>query len=338
MQSSTKEKKFFYIFLGVSALIVGIIFWPFAPLLFVAIAFAVVLNPVYLWMSRRTKGRSWLASLLTVLLLIIVLGIPLFFLGTNVFIQSQSLYLSVTEGNGAVSAISGFSTFIQTKVPLLAGVDLKTLFGGATTFLSGTLKVIFATTLSTAFSIVLTLFSVFYFLKDGEQWKRWIVRLSPLSDQHDDRIISMLVRAINGVMLGYVFIALVQGLLMGLGLWFFGVPNAALWGTLAGIASMIPSVGTALVSVPAVIFLFSTGATASAIGLLLWALLLVGSIDNVLNPIVVGKSIELPPIAVLFSVLGGIALLGAPGIIIGPLAVSLLRTLIAIYHKDFEEK
>lgn len=336
MQSKLKDKRFFYALLALAAIGSAIIFWPFMTVIIISMALSVVLHPVYEFFKRKLRGISWLASLVTVLLFIIVLGVPLFFIGSRVLTESQSLYLSVADGNGSHGAISSASTFIKAKIPAAANFDLNGLLARASSFLADTFSTILTTTLSTAFALVLALLSLFYFLKDGDYWKARLIRLSPLTDKHDSRILAKLGSAVNGVMLGYIMIALVQGLLMGLGLWLFGVPNAVLWGTLAGIASMIPSIGTALVSGPAIIYLFMTGPVAPAIGLLIWALTLVGGIDNILNPIVVGKRIELPPVMVLFAVLGGIALMGAPGIIIGPLAVSLLHTLIDIYQDDFE--
>jgi predicted PurR-regulated permease PerM len=123
---------------------------------------------------------------------------------------------------------------------------------------------------------------------------------------------------------------------MGIGLAIFHVPNPAIWAVIAGIASIIPPIGTALVSVPAIIFLFITGNIGGAIGLLIWAVLIVGMGDNLLNPYIVGHKINIPPFLILFSVLGGIALLGPVGILIGPLTVSLLYALIEIYQDEFK--
>lgn len=124
---------------------------------------------------------------------------------------------------------------------------------------------------------------------------------------------------------------------MGIGLFIFNVPNAALWGVIASIASLVPTIGTALISVPAIVFLLATGESTNAIGLAIWAGVAVGMVDNFLSPIVVGKKIDIPPFFILFSVLGGIALLGPIGILVGPLTVSLLYTLISIYRDEFTQ-
>ncbi len=123
---------------------------------------------------------------------------------------------------------------------------------------------------------------------------------------------------------------------MGAGLAIFHVPNPAIWGVVAGIASIIPPLGTAVVSVPAVLFLFGSGHTGLALGLLAWSVLIVGTGDNLLNPYIIGSKLNIPPFLILFSVLGGISLLGPVGILIGPLTVSFLYTLTEIYRTEFQ--
>ena len=178
--------------------------------------------------------------------------------------------------------------------------------------------------------------TIFYFLKDGEKWKKTFLKLSPLSDVDDEKIIDKITLTVNGVIKGYLLIAFIQGTLMGIGLTLFHVPNGALWAVIAGVAAIIPPLGTAVVSVPAVIFLFLSGQTGLAIGLLIWSVLVVGAGDNLLNPYIVGHKIKIPPFLILFSVLGGISLLGPVGILIGPLTVSLLYTLTEIYRNEFK--
>jgi len=139
------------------------------------------------------------------------------------------------------------------------------------------------------------------------------------------------------VIKGYLLIGLLQGILMGFGLWIFNIPNPGLWGVVAAIASLLPTIGTALVSVPSIIFLFVTGQTTSAIGLLVWAVILVGMIDNFLSPIIVSGKTNIPPLLILFAVLGGVSLLGPIGILVGPLTISLLYSLISLYRNEFRE-
>lgn len=337
MKAKIMEKNFFYAFLALVALAGGIILWPFLTVIVIGASLAVVLHPVYeLFQSKITQNTSWLSALLTTILFLALLGIPFFFVGSSVFKQSQEMYSSITSNGGTTPYIAHISESLSEVLPQGIHIDVANRIDDLASFLSGSASKIFTSTVTTLFSFLLVLLSLFYFLKDGKQWRDMLVDLSPLPDEYDQKILSKLARAVNGVMKGYLLIALIQGFLMGIGLWIFDVPNPALWGVFAGIASMVPSIGTALVAIPAIVYLLVTGDSTSAVGFTAWALILVGTIDNFLNPIVVAKNIDLHPLIILFAVLGGISLMGAVGILIGPLVVSLLYTLLTIYKEHFK--
>ncbi len=337
MKAKVIEKNFFYAFLVLVSVIAGIILWPFLSVIVIGASLAVVFHPVYVLVEEKiTHGIPWLSALLTTLLFLVLLGVPFFFIGSSVFRQSQEMYSSITSNGGPSPYIAHISQSISEVLPNGISVDVAKKIDDIASFLSGSASKIFTSTISTLFSFLLVLLSLFYFLKDGKQWRDMLIDLSPLPDEYDEKILYKLSRAVNGVMKGYLLIALVQGLLMGIGLWIFGVPNPALWGVFAGVASMVPSIGTALVAVPAILYLLVTGDSTGAVGFTAWALILVGTIDNFLNPIVVAKNIDLHPLIILFAVLGGISLMGAVGILIGPLVVSLLYTLLTIYREHFK--
>ncbi|MFA6257497.1 MAG: AI-2E family transporter [Candidatus Paceibacterota bacterium] len=335
MQPKTIEKYFFFGFLFIILFFVFLIFRPFWIVLVLGASFSIILFPIYEWLNRKLQ-ISWFASLLTLLFFIAVLCAPLFGIGSIVFNQSQNLYHSVINNGNAIPIINSLGEKINQILPSGITFDINEKISTFVSFLTSNITSIFTSTLSVLFLFVLLLLSIFYFLKDGKEWKKAVIRLSPLSDTDDEKIISKLSQTINSVMKGTLFIALVQGILMGLGLTIFGVQHAAIWGVVAAITSLIPSIGTAMVSIPAIIFLFATDHIISAIGLMIWAILVVGTVDNFLTPYIIGKKINIPPFIILFSVLGGIALLGPVGILIGPLAVSLLYVLIEIYQNKFE--
>ena len=335
MEPKIIEKYFFFGLLLATFVFAFFIFRPFWIVLILGISFSVVLYPIYKWLNKRHLP-NWLAALLTLFFFIIVLCIPLFSVGSIVFNQSQNLYHSFI-GNGNVTPfLSSIGNKINEFLPNGVSFDINDKISSFISFLTNNVATIFSTTISALFSFILLLLTIFYFLKDGESWKETALRLSPLSKVADEKILTKLYQTINGVLRGYLLIALIQGILMGIGLTIFRVPNPAIWAVIAGIAAIIPPLGTAVVSVPAVIFLFMTGHTGLAIGLLAWAVLIVGTGDNVLNPYIVGHKINVPPFLILFSVLGGISLLGPVGILIGPLTVSLLYTLTEIYQSEFK--
>ena len=325
-----REKHFFYLLFALAALICVLLFWPFLAVIFISLAIAVAVYPIFNWIRKYLAfSNSTLGSLITIIFLAICLGVPLYFIGVRVFHEAQNLYNLVMLGR---------TDFSLPFLSPAANIDIQSRIGDIAGLISGSLAKVFTSTLNSLLSLLLVILSLFYFLKDGERWKKYIVKFSPLSDQHDERILAMLGQAINGVVRGYILIALVQGLLMAIGLWLFGVPNAAVWALIAAIVSMIPTIGTALVSIPAIIFLYLTGQVGHAAGLLVWSVVVVGLVDNFLSPIVVGKKLDLPPIVILFAVLGGIALMGPVGVLIGPLAVSLFYTLAVIYQEDFQSR
>ena len=336
MQTKIIERYFFFILLFIIFVFSFLIFRPFWMVLLLGISFSIVLYPVYEWFNKR-KLPNWLSALLTVFFFIIIIGVPLFGMGVIVFNQSQNAYQIIVNNVHSLSFIDSINNSINRILPEGISFDLYEKISNFISFVSNNVASIFTSTLSTIFSLVLTLLSMFYFLKDGAHWRKALVILSPLSDTDDEKIINKLSRAVNGIIKGYLFIALIQGILMGVGLAIFGVPNSALWGFVTMITALVPSIGTAIISVPAIIFLLITGNTFEAIGLLVWAVAVVGMIDNLLSPFIVGNKINLPPFLILFSVLGGISLLGPIGILVGPLTISMLYTLISIYRHEFKQ-
>jgi predicted PurR-regulated permease PerM len=284
------------------------------------------------------KVASWLSAFLVVLFFFLIICLPLFGVGTIIFNQSQDLYHQIVNNQQLIPTADSINHSINSFLPDgLNNFDINAKATYLVSLVTNNISKIFSSTLTTIFSFILLLLSIFYLLKDGERWKKAIITLSPLSDTDDRKILTRLSQTINGVIKGYLLIAIIQGVLMGIGLWIFGVPNPAFFGVVAAIVSMIPSFGTAFVSVPAVIFLFLTGHIGMAIGLAIWAAFLVGMIDNFLSPYIVGKEIKIPSFLILFSVLGGVVLLGPVGILIGPLTVSLLFTLVSIYRNEFKK-
>jgi predicted PurR-regulated permease PerM len=216
-----------------------------------------------------------------------------------------------------------FFTTISNNITLYIKVGLTWVINHLGSVLSGA-----SIFLLHAFIFIITLY---YVLIDGQNLKKRIIRLSPLDDKEDESVFARLELAVNSVIKGNVVIASIQGTLTALGFVLFGIPNSILWGLTAVISSLIPSIGTALVLVPGVLYLFVTGSTLNAVGLLLWGTIIVGAVDNVLKPKLIGTQLQVHPLFVLLSILGGISLLGPIGILLGPLVFSLLFALIDVY-------
>jgi predicted PurR-regulated permease PerM len=159
--------------------------------------------------------------------------------------------------------------------------------------------------------------------------------MSPLLDMYDERIFTKVDTAIHSIVRGSLVIGLIQGILTGVGFWVAGIPNPALWGSVAAIAAFIPGVGTSLVLGPGIIYLFITGSTVAAVGLLAWAVFAVGLIDNFLSAHLVQRGVAVHPFIILLSVLGGLAFFGPIGFILGPLVIAFLIALLDIYRESY---
>lgn len=335
MQTKIIERYFFFGLLLITFWLSFLIFKPFLPIIIISASFSVILYPIY----KKLVGwkiNSGISALMTVLFFIIMICGPVLGIGVLVFNQSQDLYQSIASSGDINTYFLNFENNVKNYLPDGVELNLLSKVGELISFASKNISVIFTSTLTTLFSFFLVSISLFYFLKDGKTWRKAIIDLSPLKNEDDEKILNKLSVAIQGIINGHLLIAVIQGLLMGFGLHVAGVPNSALWGVFAGIGSLIPTVGTAIVSLPAVIFLFATGNNIGGIGMSIWAFMIVGWVDNLLNPMIIGSKIKMPQILVLFSALGGLLLLGPLGFLLGPLVISLLYALVSIYNHEFK--
>jgi len=331
------ERNFLFILLIIVIVLALAIFYPFLTVFILAAAFSVVLNPIYLWIKKHTyKNKSWFASLITIIAFLIGLCVPLFLVGTAVFNQTQNAYYSIVANGGADKFIDKVDSSINNFLPQGFSFDTRSKIEGLMQSFANNIASIFSSTLNTVVMFFIMILSMYYLLKDGGEWKKKLVSLLPLSDDNANAILKNLTASINRVLKGSFIIAIAQGILAFIGFSIFGVPNAAIWAVCVGLASFVPTLGTSIITVPAAIYLFVSGMHFQAIGLLCWAVLVVSTIDNLLSPYIISKDTDIPSLFILFSILGGIAILGPIGILIGPLVLSLLFSLVSIYKKEIK--
>jgi predicted PurR-regulated permease PerM len=265
---------------------------------------------------------------------------PIIFMAKQIYVESESLYYSLTDEGSRSTLIDSLNNFSAALSERLYGIfpaynfDSFNITKYIQNFLEwsfANLDTIFSSLTVFALEIFVMLFALFYLLRDGGKFKQDVIMLSPLADNYDDRIFSKLKQAIQSVVMGSLVVGLIQGVLTGLGFFLFGVPNPALWGSFAIVAALIPGIGTSLVLVPGILYLFFIGTTPHAIGLLVWGIVAVGVIDNLLGPLLVNRGVHVHPFLILLSVMGGLAFFGPIGFIAGPLIVALLFALLEIY-------
>jgi len=336
MQTTT-EKYFLFILLLMTVVLTLLILYPFLAMFILSAAFAVVLGPVYLWIKKYlVRNIAWLASLLTVILFLLCLCVPLFFIGKAVFNQTQDVYYNIVNSGNSYHFIDSIDSTINKWLPAGFNFDVHSKITGIISSFANNLAQFFSSTFNSILMFFLMVFTLFYILKDGEKWKKGLIKILPLRDDNANEILTNLKISVNRIFKGSFIIAIAQGILAWLGFTIFGVPNAIIWAVIAGVASFIPTIGTSIVAIPAILFLFFTGMELQALGLLIWSLVLVGTIDNILSPYIISKDTEIPSLFVLLAILGGVSFIGPLGILIGPLVLSLLYSLISIYKKELQ--
>lgn len=339
---SVSELYFLLILLAGILILVFLIFKPFLLALILAVVFATVFEPLRKKIFGLTKNKESLTALLATGSVLIIVIAPIVFLGTQIFQEALGLYSSLTINDGAKDISRIIDDVARdlarfSPVPIEFSFDIDQYLKQGLSWLIQHLGPFFSNIAKLMLGIFVFLAALYYLFKDGYKFKRTIVAISPLQNIHDEIIFNKLGLAINSVIRGNLTVAFVQGILTAIGFTIFGVPNAALWGSVTVIAALIPGVGTALVLIPAVIYLFIIGKTIFAIGLIIWGMTAVGLVDNFLGPKLASRGIQIHSFLILLSILGGVGFFGPLGFLLGPLVLSLLFALLEIYFSISKE-
>lgn len=331
-QERTQLYFFLALFIGICILAL-LILLPYLSSFVIASAFAVVFAPLHQKVRFQIKNES-LASLGTLVIILVLFLVPILFLGTLIAREAVHLYATLQDNRATdlQQIIMTIQRSVESLVPTSWGsLNLAQPVQNALAWVVANISTVFTGILQGILSLALSLFMLYYLLKDGSRLRQFLVSHSPLPDTYDNRILERIENAVNSVLRGSLMIALIQGLLTGLGFAIFGVPSAPLWGGVAVIAALIPTFGTALVIAPAIIFLISTGNGGNAIGLAIWGAIAVGMIDNFLGPKLIGSRTHMHPLLTLLSVLGGLSFFGPIGFLLGPLVFSIFFAMLDIY-------
>lgn len=331
--------------LGVSSLFFAMIA-QFVLALLVAAILAGMLFPLHGWLAARMGGRRSLASAVTVLGLFLLVLLPL----------SGFLAVVVAEG---LQVGQGAGVWVQEQAPrfarLRARLDALPLFqqvvpegpwiaerlrefaGKAGGALVGGLAAATMGTLSFLLQLFVALYAVYFFLLDGRHLVSRVLDQTPLRVEERILLVERFQSVARATLRGSLLIGVIQGGLAGLAFWAGGIPAPAFWGAVMVVLSVIPAVGAGLVWVPAVAWLVVTGSVGAAIGVGIWCGVVVGTADNFLRPRLIGRDARMPDLLILLSTLGGLALFGAPGFLLGPIVAALFLTVWGIYGQVFGE-
>lgn len=338
MAKKTIQTVFFFALLLAALAASVAMFMPFFNVIALSAILALTFQPLFRFLRDRVCFRHGTPAALLTLAVIagLVIG-PLSWIGARVLDESREVYANLSQASAA-----SFSARLEgwVEAPVRAYVDgfeldLRAYASAVFRYLAGNAGAVLSGALSAVASLALTLIATFFFLKDGPALLAQLRRLSPLDEDDDVAIGGKVAAAVRAVVHGVVLVGAIQGVLVGVGFAVFGVGNATLWGTFAALLAMVPGLGTGVVTLPAVLYMLAAGKTGAAIGVGVWGFAVVGLIDNFLAPYFYSRGVHIHQVAILFGVLGGIALFGPLGFVYGPVLLALLHALVSSYRERF---
>jgi len=321
--------------------------WPFLMTILMAAIFSALARPLYRRLKQWLGDRSGLAAALALFLVFFGILLPLVALLGAVTAEGIKVSQAVKPWvQKQLSEPAEFSDLLK-KIPFYEHIlpYKETIFlkagemvGRLSTYLINSLSSVTVMTAQFIFMLFIFLYTMFFFLVDGQRILSGIMHYLPLKPEDQERMLDKFTSVTRATLKGIAVIGLVQGALVGAAFAAVEFPSAIFWGSVAAVMSMVPGIGTAIVWLPGVIILFMGGHYGAAIGLLVFCVLVVGGIDNFLRPRLVGKDTRMHELLILFGTLGGIIMFGVAGIIIGPIIAALVVTVWEIYGVTFQDE
>lgn len=340
---STLEQKVFLALLIVVSIAFGWILYPFYGAVFWAVILAIIFSPLQRRLQRHMVGKRNLTALITLSVCLVVAVLPVIFIagllvqeGTSLYQQMESGQLDVGQFiSGAKEMLPdslqqqlrrfGLGDIDQLRERLASGAlqGSQYLATKAFSFGQGTFQFLV--------SFFVMVYLLFFLIRDGRELVAKIRRALPLSDNQKRRLFSKFTRVVRATVKGNIVVAATQGFLGGVIFAILGIPGALLWGVLMAFLSLLPAVGAGLIWTPVAIYFLVQGMIVQSVILTLYGILVIGLVDNFLRPILVGKDTKMPDYLVLISTLGGLALFGLNGFVIGPLVAALFMSSWALF-------
>ncbi len=338
MNNPTLENKVFLALLLLVSIAFCWVLFPFYGAVFWAVILAILFAPLQRRLARRFRGKPNLAALLTLLATLLIAVLPMAIITTLLVQEGAALYQRIESGELDIGAYlvqfrDMLPQSIQSQLQRVGLGDLQDvreqlsgfalqgsqfLATKAFSFGQGTFEFLIV------FAVMLYL--LFFLIRDGRQLVAQMREAIPLEDEQKRRLFSKFTRVVRATVKGNVVVAVTQGALGGLIFWFLGIPSVLLWAVVMAFLSLLPAVGAGLIWTPVAIYYFVSGDIWQGVILTLYGICVIGLVDNVLRPILVGKDTKMPDYVVLISTLGGLALFGLNGFVIGPLIAALFMS------------
>ena len=337
---------YFILILLVIAAVFFAMLRPFLVSILLAAILAGLVYPLYNWMRRRIWNKPAFSSIICVVLVLLLIILPL--ISALGLLTVQALQFKDTVDGKVKEVMEKGPGWIERlkRHPLAEKIEIEDFdwqgkaAEGAKLISTLLIKAITKTSQSTFQTVAMSfimLYTLFYFLIDGPALLNRIKYLSPLKDEYEDLIIKKFISITKATIKGTVIIGVIQGSMGGIIFAIFGVGSSVFWGAVMVILSIIPGIGAALVWVPALVIKMLTGHIGPGIGILVGGILISVS-DNFLRPVLIGKDTKMHTLLILFSTLGGIALFGIVGFILGPILAAVFLTVTDIYASEYREE
>lgn len=337
-------------FVVIVLLVTAAFLWVVADLLmplFWAAVLAVLFHPLNRRYLAMAKGRESLAAVLSTLTVIFVIIVPLGLLAAAVTRQALDIYRSIAAGEIDLQAPIDF---VDQSIPIVSellsayGVDVEGVRTSVENAAMSASRYIATEALAfgrdaLTFTVLffVMLYVLFFFLRDGERILAAVIRALPLGDERERRLMSKFAEVSRATIKGTVVVAVVQGGIGGVAFAVLGIEASIFWGVVMGVFSLLPAIGPAIVWIPAAVILLALGSIWKAVVLVLVGTLVIGLVDNLLRPILVGRDTKMPDYLVLLSTLGGLAVFGLAGVVVGPLIAALFLVVWDMFASEHAE-
>ncbi len=308
---------------------------PFYGAVFWGSVLALLFEPLHQRFLDRLGGRRSLAALATLAAILLIVILPLGLIAISLVQEATGLYQRLKSGEVNFGSyfdqiLSAMPSWAKALLARLGLDDLASLQAGVTTAiaergqsLAGRAFNIGQDVLDLGIGFAIAMYLLFFLLRDGVAIVRRIRAAIPLADEPKALLLERFTVVVRATVKGNVLVAAIQGALGGLAFWFLGVRAPMLWAVIMAFLSLLPAVGAALIWAPVALYLLAIGQTWQAMALIAWGVLVIGLVDNGLRPILVGKDTQLPDYLILISTIGGIAVIGLNGFVIGPLVAAM---------------
>ena len=349
IQSPAFENKVFLVLLSVISLALLWVLWPYYGAVFWGSVFAFMFTPLYKRLLKALRNKDTWAALLTLLVILLLVILPIALISVLLMQEATSVYARVQSGELSIAsyfqqiynALPAWVTELLNRSGLsnlsLVQEKLSSSLAKGSQFLATQVLNIGQNTFDFFVGFSVMLYLMFFLLRDGAALCRRIGQAVPLDSEIKYSLASKFATVIRATVKGNIVIAVLQGVLGGIAFWALGVHAPILWGTVMAFLSLLPAVGAALVWLPVAIYFLATGAVLKGVALIVFGVMVVGLVDNVLRPVLVGKDTRMPDYVVLISTLGGMAIFGLNGFVIGPVVAAMFMAAWDIFIKARQE-